>query len=114
MRAGPGPLTHSYPPASGGRCQVSLPWSQTRRPPFPVAFFILPTSRQGYGFYQRVALTWEPVRPSFHLLLKGGPIGLQLRASNEGLRRPRVTRGKETNGLPLPSTPGGVRGRTAR
>jgi len=34
--------------------------------------------------------------------IRGGPIGLQLRASNEGLLRPRVARAKETNGLPLP------------
>ena len=43
---------------------------------------------------------------SFRLLLKGGPIGLQLRASNEGLPRPRVARAKETNGLPFPSYTG--------
>jgi hypothetical protein len=36
----------------------------------------------------------------------GGPIGLQLRASNEGLLRPRVARAKETNGLPFPSYTG--------
>src|SRR2546426_11118012 len=48
-----------------------------------------------------------PDRLSLHLLLKGGPIGLQLRASNEGLLRPRVARAKETNGLPSPPTPGG-------
>ena len=35
------------------------------------------------------------------LFARGGPIGLPLRASNEGLRRPRVARAKETNGLPL-------------
>ena len=43
---------------------------------------------------------------SFGLLFKGGPIGLQLRASNEGLPRPRVARAKETNGLPFPSYTG--------
>src|SRR5437773_1144929 len=32
---------------------------------------------------------------------RGGPIGLPLRASNEGLLRPRVARAQETNGLPL-------------
>ena len=36
----------------------------------------LPTNRLGYGFNQRVALSWAPVRIRFHLLLKGGPIGL--------------------------------------
>ena len=37
---------------------------------------------------------------------RGGPIGLPLRASNEGLLRPRVARAKETNGPPLlPSFP---------
>jgi len=51
----------------------------------------------------KVAPSRVPVRLSYHLLLKGGPIGLQLRASNEGLRRPRVARAKETNGLPFPS-----------
>jgi hypothetical protein len=55
---------------------------------------------------ERVAPSWAPVRLSFHLLLKGGPIGLQLRASNEGLLRPRVARAKETNGLPFPSYTG--------
>ena len=50
-----------------------------------------------------MALTWAPAHLSFHLLLKGGPIGLRLRASNEGLPRPRVARAKETNGLPLRS-----------
>ena len=55
---------------------------------------------------KRVAPSWAPVRLSFHLLLKGGPIGLQLRASNEGLPRPRVARARETNGLPLPSYTG--------
>jgi hypothetical protein len=39
---------------------------------------------------------------SFRLLFKGSPIGLRLRASNEGLPRPRVARAKETNGLPFP------------
>ncbi|MCG3773645.1 MAG: hypothetical protein JW395_0454 [Nitrospira sp.] len=43
---------------------------------------------------------------SFRLLFKGGPIGLQLRASNEGFPRPRVARAKETNGLPFPSYTG--------
>ena len=47
----------------------------------------------------RVAPSWVPVH--LNLLLKGGPIGLRLRASNEGLRRPRVARAKETNGLPF-------------
>jgi len=55
---------------------------------------------------RRVALILVPVHLSFHLLLKGGPIGLQLRASNEGLPRPRVARAKETNGLPFPSYTG--------
>jgi hypothetical protein len=55
---------------------------------------------------ERVAPSWAPVRLSFHLLLKGGPIGLQLRASNEGLLRPRVARAKETNGLPFSSYTG--------
>ena len=32
---------------------------------------------------------------------EGGLIGLQLRASNEGLPRPRVARAKETNSLPV-------------
>jgi GTP-binding protein YchF len=54
----------------------------------------------------RVAPSWTPICRGFHLLLKGGPIGLQLRASNEGLRRPRVARAKETNGLPFLSYTG--------
>jgi len=33
--------------------------------------------------------------------LKGGPIGLRLRASNEALLRARVARAKETNGPPF-------------
>ena len=33
-------------------------------------------------------------------LIKGGLIGLLLRASNEGLLRPRVARARETNRLP--------------
>ncbi len=37
---------------------------------------------------------------------KGGPIGLQLRASNEDLLRARVARAKETNGPPLSSYTG--------
>jgi len=61
----------------------------------------------------RVAPVWEPSRLAFNSLVQGGPIGLLLRASNEGLLRPRVARAKETNGLPFPSpTPGGVRART--
>jgi len=36
-----------------------------------------------------------------HLSCKGAPIGLQLRASNEGLLRPRVVRARETNGAPV-------------
>ena len=62
--------------------------------------------------FQRVALTWEPNRfqcshqACSYLPIKGGPIGLQLRASNEGLLRPRVPRAKETNGPPLPSHTG--------
>jgi hypothetical protein len=48
-----------------------------------------------------VAPSWAPICRGFHILLKGGPIGLQLRASNEGLLRPRVARAKETNGLPF-------------
>jgi hypothetical protein len=63
----------------------------------------------GYSITQadlRVAPSRVPVRLRFHLLLKGGPIGLQLRASNEGLPRPRVARAKETNGLPFPSYTG--------
>src|SRR4029077_18252645 len=36
---------------------------------------------------------------------RGGPIGLPLRASNEGLLRPRVARAQETNGPPPISTP---------
>ena len=45
--------------------------------------------------------------------LWGDPIGLPLRASNEGLPRPRVARAQETNRVtPLPPTPGGVRGRS--
>src|SRR5215831_7876508 len=54
----------------------------------------------------RVVPSRAPVRLSFHLLLQGGPIGLQLRASNEGLRRPHVARAKETNELPLLSYTG--------
>ncbi len=37
----------------------------------------------------------------FHLSRDGATIGLQLRASNEGLLRPRVARARETNGAPL-------------
>jgi len=48
----------------------------------------------------------SPAALSFIFLLKGGPISLQLRASNEGLPRPRVARAKETNGLPFPSYTG--------
>jgi len=40
----------------------------------------------------------------FHI--KGGPIGLQLRASNEALQRARVAQAKETNGPPLSSYTG--------
>jgi hypothetical protein len=54
--------------------------------------------------FLQVAPSCVPVR--LNLLLKGGPIGLQLRASNEGLLRPRVARAKETNGLPFPSYTG--------
>ena len=72
-----------------------------------MAFFLhSPTSRLGYGFNQRVAPTWADDRLNFNLLSKSGPIGLQLRASNEGLRRPRVARAKQTNGLPFPSYTG--------
>ena len=39
-------------------------------------------------------------------LSKGGPISLQLRASNEALQRARVARAKETNGPPLSSYTG--------
>jgi hypothetical protein len=63
----------------------------------------------GYSITQadlRVAPSWTPICRGFHLLLKGGPIGLQLRASNEGLLRPRVARAKETNGLPFLSYTG--------
>ena len=47
----------------------------------------------------------NPVALAFLVLLRDGPIGLRLRASNEGLLRPRVARAKETNGLPLFPTP---------
>ena len=46
----------------------------------------------------------------FSSSVKGWPGWLQLRASNEGLLRPRVARARETNGLPFPSYAGrGVR-----
>ncbi len=38
-----------------------------------------------------------------YLSPEGGLFGLQLRASNEGLPRPRVARARETNRLPSPS-----------
>jgi hypothetical protein len=48
-----------------------------------------------------LAPPFRACRPS---LLEGGLFGLPLRASNEGLRRPRVARAQETNRLPsLPS-----------
>ena len=42
------------------------------------------------------------VQSCLSLLQRGGPIGLPLRASNEGSPRPRVARAQETKGLPLP------------
>jgi hypothetical protein len=41
-----------------------------------------------------------PFRACSPSLLEGGLFGLLLRASNEGLRRPRVARAQETNRLP--------------
>jgi hypothetical protein len=49
-------------------------------------------------------MVWLLPIPSFRAcspsLLEGGLFGLLLRASNEGLRRPRVARAQETNRLP--------------
>jgi hypothetical protein len=41
---------------------------------------------------------------SHHLSQEGGLFGLPLRASNEGLLRPRVARAKEANRLPSHSS----------
>jgi hypothetical protein len=60
----------------------------------------------------RVAARWAPNR--FYLLW-GGPIGLQLRASNEHILIVRVPRAKETNGpLLLGSSQGPARSKAQR
>jgi len=78
-------------------CETVLPLHPLR------SFYLFPI---WHVVTRRVARTWAPVPLSFHLLLKGGPIGLQLRVSNEALQRARVARAKETNGLPFPSYTG--------
>ena len=51
----------------------------------------------------------HPSSLAFTFSKKGGPIGLPLRASNEGLLRSRVARAQETNGPPLsPPFPAGA------
>jgi len=62
-----------------------------------------PPSRRGdAAFPNRPAFndTNDPSKLARFTFLAGGPIGLPLRASNEGLPRPRVARAQETNRLP--------------